>query len=341
MRKQIFLLVNDRLYLGESKMQPKISVIVPVYNVEKYLPHCLDSIINQSYTNLEIIVIDDGSSDNCPEICDKYAEKDRRIIVIHKRNGGLSDARNTGIESATGEYLAFVDGDDYIAVNMYEILEKRIIGDSADIAVCNFMYVNDQGELLQEKNHNLPILNECLESRNAIKKLSGPKSWYYVTACNKLYHRELFDELRFPKGKIHEDEFVIHHIIQKCGRISCVQDTLYYYVQRDKSITSERFSLRRMDIADALIDRYYFAKRHKYKELRDSSVATLSTYLWKWQKHIKKNDIYAERYNEIQNKAIFLIWERSAWNCLTRRQVICSRLELLFAILKKRIFKVG
>lgn len=322
-------------------MQPKISVIVPVYNVEKYLPHCLDSIINQSYTNLEIIVIDDGSSDNCPEICDKYAEKDRRIIVIHKRNGGLSDARNTGIESATGEYLAFVDGDDYIAVNMYEILEKRIIGDSADIAVCNFMYVNDQGELLQEKNHNLPILNECLESRNAIKKLSGPKSWYYVTACNKLYHRELFDELRFPKGKIHEDEFVIHHIIQKCGRISCVQDTLYYYVQRDKSITSERFSLRRMDIADALIDRYYFAKRHKYKELRDSSVATLSTYLWKWQKHIKKNDIYAERYNEIQNKAIFLIWERSAWNCLTRRQVICSRLELLFAILKKRIFKVG
>lgn len=322
-------------------MQPKISVIVPVYNVEKYLPRCLDSIINQSYTNLEIILIDDGSSDNCPEICDKYAEKDRRIIVIHKRNGGLSDARNTGIESATGEYLAFVDGDDYIAVNMYEILEKRIIGDSADIAVCNFLYVNDQGELLQEKNHNLPILNECLESRNAIKKLSGPKSWYYVTACNKLYHRELFDELRFPKGKIHEDEFVIHHIIQKCGRISCVQDTLYYYVQRDKSITSERFSLRRMDIADALIDRYYFAKRHKYKELRDSSVATLSTYLWKWQKHIKKNDIYAERYNEIQNKAIFLIWERSAWNCLTRRQVICSRLELLFAILKKRIFKVG
>lgn len=322
-------------------MQPKISVIVPVYNVEKYLPHCLDSIINQSYTNLEIILIDDGSSDNCPEICDKYAEKDRRIIVIHKRNGGLSDARNTGIESATGEYLAFVDGDDYIAVNMYEILEKRIIGDRADIAVCNFLYVNEQGELLQEKNYNLPILNKCLESRNAIKKLSGPKSWYYVTAWNKLYHREIFDGLRFPKGKYHEDEFVIHHIIQKCGRISCVQDPLYYYVQRDKSITSEQFSLRRMDIADALIDRYYFAKRHKYKELKDNSAATLSTYLWKWKKYIKNNDIYVERYNEIQDKAIFLIWERSAWNCLTRRKVICSRVELLFAILKKRILKTG
>lgn len=320
-------------------MQPKISVIVPVYNVEKYLPHCLDSILNQTYKNLEIILIDDGSSDRCPEICDTYAGKDKRIKVSHKKNGGLSDARNTGIEMLTGEYVAFVDSDDYIATNMYEVLLNRIIFDRADMAICNFLYVNERGELLEGKNNNLPIINECLQPRNAIKKLSEPKAWYYVTAWNKLYHKKIFENLRFPKGKYHEDEFVIHYILQNCVRISCVHDPLYYYVQRDNSITSESFSLRRMDIADALIDRYFFAEKYKYKELKDSCASTLSTYLWNWRKFVKNNDRYTQRYREIQNKATFLIWERSAWNGLTRWKVICARLELVLILLKRYIFR--
>ena len=330
-----------RVHLEESKLQPQISVIVPVYNVEKYLSRCLESIINQSYKNLEIILIDDGSSDRCPEICDMYAEKDQRIKVLHKRNGGLSVARNTGIEIATGEYVAFVDSDDYIAENMYEVLLDRITCDGADIAICNFLYVNDQGELLVEKNCDFPIINECLETRNAIKKLSESKAWYYVVAWNKLYHKDIFKNLRFPKGKYHEDEFVIHYIIQNCGRISCVRDPLYYYVQREKSIMSESFSLGRMDIADALIDRYYFAKKYKYKELKNSSVVTLSTYLCKWEKYAKNNIKYMKRYKEIQNKSMFLIWERSAWNCFTRKKVICFRLKLMLTLLKERILRVG
>lgn len=319
-------------------MQPKISIIVPVYNVEKYLIRCLDSIVNQTYKNLEIILVDDGSTDRCSEICDTYAGKDKRINVIHKENGGLSDARNRGIEIATGEYLAFVDSDDYIAANMYAVLLERMLNDGSDMAVCNFLYVDEQEKLLEESNCDIPIINECIETRAAIHKLTEAKSWYYVVAWNKLYRKEIFRRLRYPKGKYHEDEFVIHHIIQNCRLISCVKDPMYYYVQRDKSITSQSFNLGRMDIADALIDRYYFAKDHKYRDLKDSCVCTLSAYLWKWKKYIINSDIYMKRYRQIQKNAVFLIWERCSWNCLTRSKVLSSRLELMFTLLKELLF---
>lgn len=319
-------------------MQPKISIIVPVYNVEKYLIRCLDSIVNQTYKNLEIILVDDGSTDRCSEICDIYAGKDKRINVIHKENGGLSDARNRGIEIATGEYLAFVDSDDYIAANMYEVLLERMLNDGSDMAVCNFLYVDEQEKLLEESNCDIPIINECIETRAAIHKLTEAKSWYYVVAWNKLYRKEIFRRLRYPKGKYHEDEFVIHHIIQNCRLISCVKDPMYYYVQRDKSIMSQSFNLGRMDIADALIDRYYFAKGHKYRDLKDSCVCTLSADLWKWKKYTINSDICKKRYRQIQKNAMFLIGERCSWNCLTRSKVLSSRFELMFTLLKERFF---
>jgi len=248
-----------------------ISIIIPVYNIEKYLSKCLESIAIQSYQNLEILLIDDGSSDRSPEICDAYKKKDKRFCVIHKENGGLSSARNAGIEIASGKYLLFVDGDDYIDKDMVKILYKRIKQDKSDMAFCNYLVV-----------------------QNGIEKVSGEKlrnelwTWkdywnyyfkYYGLACeltvNKLYARHLFGaDIRFPPGRLHEDEFILHKIIDRCRLISSVSNPLYYYVQRDGSIVHNQFSVRRLDVVDALIGReQYFYERGLKKFAEYSLIA--------------------------------------------------------------------
>lgn len=237
----------------------KISVIVPVYNVEKYLSKCVDSIINQTYHNLEIILVDDGSPDRCGEICDEYATKDNRIKVIHKKNGGLSDARNAGIEVAEGGYIAFVDSDDYIASDMMDVLYHRLIKDGSDMALCNFKYIDEKGEEIEERKNKSPIKDEVITGIDGMKKLSQDKNWYYVIAWNKLYKKEIFDNIRFPKGKIHEDEFVIHHIMHACKRISCVALELYYYLQRQGSIMSQKSLISTMNTFEAKRDRALFS----------------------------------------------------------------------------------
>lgn len=246
-----------------------ISVVVPVYNVEKYLPKCIESIINQTYKNLEIILVDDGSPDECGRICDEYAAKDKRIKVMHKENGGLSDARNKGIDVATGTYLAFIDSDDYIDKEMFDKLYKRIIADGSDIAICNLLYVDDDENSIDKFNHDMPIKDECLTKQEIFEKFLEYKSWYYVTACNKLYKKSLFDETRFPVGKQHEDEFVVHRIFGQCSLISCVADAMYYYIQRIESIMGNGYSYKSLDKIEAYTDRanfmvslgeYYIAK---------------------------------------------------------------------------------
>ena len=235
-------------------MSELVSVIVPIYNVEEYLEKCVDSILAQSYKNIEVILVDDGSPDKCGDICDKYKEKDARIKVLHKQNGGLSDARNAGIEMADGNYIMFIDSDDYIQNNMIETLYSRIKKDNSDIAQCNFLIVYDEDNS-EQSNGNMPFDDEVITSDEALERLFSEDYWYLVTACNKLYKRHLFSEIRFPYSKYHEDEFVAHLIIEKCNLISLVKEPLYYYYQRNTSIMGSTFNIRNLDGAEAFLNR--------------------------------------------------------------------------------------
>ena len=230
-------------------MEEKISVIVPIYKVEKYLRKCVDSIINQTYKNLEIILVDDGSPDNCPAICDEYAKKDNRIKVIHKPNGGLSDARNAGLDIATGEYIAFVDSDDYIDLTMYEKLYNAIKQNNCDLAICGFRQVDENDKPLNNGWSKKFVIYEKDHSLDALftTNIGG-----IVVAWNKLYKKHIFDIIRYPKGLIHEDEYIIYDVIVKCNGIVIIEDQLYNYVQRANSIIGSKPTKKVFDVITAL-----------------------------------------------------------------------------------------
>jgi len=242
------------------KLLELISIIVPIYNVEKHLSKCVDSILNQTYKNLEIILVDDGSPDDCGAICDEYAKMDERVRVIHKKNGGLSDARNAGIEVARGEYIGFVDSDDYINRRMYESMYNQVKKDGSDMAICNLLSVDENGDLIGENNADMPVIDGVFTKEQIFAQLCIPKYWYYVTAWNKLYKKELLSEIRFPVGKLHEDEFVAHHIIGKCKKISCISKPFYFYVCRSGSIMNSNYNIKRLDSAEAYLDRARYMK---------------------------------------------------------------------------------
>lgn len=217
----------------------KISVIVPVYNVEKFIRRCLDSIINQTIKDLEIILVNDGSTDNSGLICDEYAKLDNRIITIHKENGGLSSARNRGLDVATGEWIAFVDSDDYIDHKMYEILYKNAEKNNCDISVCYFEYINQNGISLYNAKKKLGI--DGIYDENAFLNLlykNSETNLICVCAWNKLYKKEIFDELRF-KEIIHEDEEMLNRIYTKKHSIYVNESPLYKYVQNSNSIVNK------------------------------------------------------------------------------------------------------
>lgn len=255
-------------------MSVKISIIIPVYNVAQYLFRCANSVLSQTYNNLEVIFVDDGSTDGSEKICDDLKCADERIIVIHQKNGGLSQARNTGIDICTGEYIAFIDSDDYIAPNMIKLLLNTILQSNAELAICNFVYVNADGTEIKSKNQEMPVKNEVLDSIQALRCLCKEKYYYYVIACNKLYHRSVFKTLRFVKGKIHEDEFIAHRVLGECKTIVCISDILYFYVQRDNSIMNDHYTLKRLDAVEALFERCIFFIE---KGMRKEALFSLTT----------------------------------------------------------------
>ena len=242
-------------------MNDKISVIVPIYNVEKYLNSCLKSICNQVYSNLEIILIDDGSTDDSSKICDLWKKKDCRIKVIHKENGGLSSARNAGIDIATGNYISFIDSDDVIHPNFYNELLKACINTNSDVAVCNFIKVKDfSGLPLKDTNK---VKYDVFEGVYKYQQLINERNVVTTIACDKLYKKCIFNNLRFPIGKIHEDEFIIHHILGKTKRIVYINKNYYYYLQRQGSITKQKVNSKTFHKLEAIIDRINFFKDQK------------------------------------------------------------------------------
>ncbi len=252
-----------------------LSIIVPIYNVEAYLPRCIDSILAQTYTDFELILVDDGSPDNCPSICDEYAEKDSRIIVIHKENGGLSSARNAGLDIAQGDYIGFVDSDDFIHPQMYERLMESLTDNNADISICNFERVNEAGNPISDL---YPLLTSSVSSGiNILRdfKKSGYLNIQYIVVVNKVFSRDLWNNIRFPIGRIHEDEFVAHHLLGASKCVSSINEQFYYYRQTSGSIMNKPYNLRRLDWFIALEDRVEYLLK---LDLHEEAVAVLSRY---------------------------------------------------------------
>lgn len=239
-----------------------ISIIVPVYNVEKYLHRCVDSLRNQTYTSLEIILVDDGSTDSCPKICDEFAKLDDRIEVIHKENGGLSDARNVAIDICKGKYLLFVDSDDFIAHNTVELLYETLTKNKCDISTCGYInHYETVSPLGVEGNTEL-----ILDTEEALENMLYQKD-VTTSAWGKLYKRELFDGIRYPKGKICEDLPTTYKLFSRSTRIVINTSIKFYYQQRTDSIINSQFKRGRMDALD------FAEEQLKYMEKNHPSLA--------------------------------------------------------------------
>lgn len=240
-------------------MCEKVSIIVPVYNVELYIDECIQSILEQTYRNIEIILVDDGSTDKSGIKCDEYAKKDSRIIVLHKVNGGLAEARNYGVNYASGEWILFVDSDDYIKNNACERLIETAMKFKSDIVVGKEKKFENK-LIIQNVSDNLEP--ECLTSEEGLIAYFYRKFNGY--ACGKLIKTSLVRKFPFPIGKYFEDAFVVYHYLEYSNKIVVIQDELYYYRQRSGSIVNSNFTKKQLDIIEANeICMRYFADKNK------------------------------------------------------------------------------
>ena len=277
-------------------MGEKISVIVPVYNVEQYLERCVDSIINQTYTNLEIILVNDGSTDNSGKLCDELAKKDERIRVIHKENGGLSDARNRGIDEAESDLVGFIDSDDYIDSDMYEVLLKNLNNTDADLSMCALYDVYNNTPEAQVTNKETWELS----SEQAIKMVMEAKI-LSVTAVNKLYRKSLFTDLKFEVGKIAEDAFIMVKLLDKCEKIVATNEKKYYYVHRENSITTQKFSTKFLNVIEAYEQNSNIILE-KYPKLKDVAQTRMNWAYFYVLDRLLLDDNYNDK--ELENKLI-------------------------------------
>jgi glycosyltransferase involved in cell wall biosynthesis len=243
-------------------MEDLISIIVPIYNVEKYLERCVASVRSQTYTNIEIILVDDGSPDQCGKICDDLATRDSRIKVIHKANGGLSDARNAGLEIAEGAFVGFIDSDDFLHPEMIRDLYCRINKHQADIAQCSFRSVTDDS-ITDPGDDNEKVLTNL----EALRFLYTSYGVDYVLASNKLYRKSLFNRVRYPVSKIHEDEFTTYKLIYEARKVVVTDRKYYHYYQSPNSIIRSSFSPKRMHYADAMEERILFFRENGLEDL--------------------------------------------------------------------------
>lgn len=243
---------------------PAISIIVPVYNTEKYLSRCIDSVINQTFTDFEVLLIDDGSTDNSGKICDEYAEKDSRIKVIHKENGGQAEARNLALDIAKGDYIAFVDSDDYISKYYLHILYDNIKKYDADISVCvcekftDILPTETTTQTHPETYSGKEFTTRCLLDKIPMKP------WIL---CDKLWHRDCFSEIRMPIGRIYEDNAIVYKILYNAKKIVDCNNKLYFYFQRPESTVNQPFSIKHLDWLFVLNEMSIF-----FKELNDNTL---------------------------------------------------------------------
>jgi glycosyltransferase involved in cell wall biosynthesis len=226
----------------------KISIIAPVYQVEKYIGQCIESVINQTFKNFELILIDDGSKDKSGNICDEYAKRDKRIHVVHTENKGAASARNKGLDLATGKYIAFVDGDDYLAENMLDKLYKVITQENCDVVVCDFLNLHANSD----KDFSLQLSDSKVSGREILSHLKNQKNYgVWTIVWNKLYKKEILKDLRFPEGKYFEDEIFSDQLYLICNEVQVISDVLYYHRVLETSTMNTQKIRNYLDLIDA------------------------------------------------------------------------------------------
>lgn len=223
-----------------------ISVIIPVYNTEKYLERCINSVINQTYKNIEIILIDDGSTDNSGKICDEYAKKFQEIVIIHQRNQGASVARNNGISKASGQYITFVDSDDMIEKNYVEYLYNLIKKYNVKMSIASYKTIFENGKYIDLGKKYSEKLMTTEEALDRLLKEQG----FTVSPCSKMYHKSIFENIKFPAGKLFEDNGTIYKFIMECQTIAYGNETYYFYCIRSDSSTTSKFNIKKLDLIE-------------------------------------------------------------------------------------------
>lgn len=289
----------------ENKEENLVSVIIPVYNVEKYLPKCLDTVINQTYKNLEIILVDDGSPDNSGKICDEYAGKDSRIKVIHKENGGLSDARNAGIEVAKGKYITFIDSDDYVDDDYVAYLYDMLLTYKTKISIASHRVISEN----KKKDRYAHCASICVSSKETLKKLLYD-DYVDTSAWAKMFELTLFKNIKFPVGRLYEDAATIYKLIDKCENICISTKPIYNYCIRKDSISQNSFSERKLDLIKSTEEMTDYIEK-KYPDLKHgcerrrmfSYLSTLSQLATSKQKN-KKIEQKLMAYIKINRKEV-------------------------------------
>ena len=246
-------------------MKKLISVVLPIYNVENYIEKCMESVLNQTYKNIEIILVDDGSPDNCPIICDQYVKEDNRVKVVHKENGGLSDARNAGIKVANGDYITFIDSDDYVDKDYVEFLYNTIEETDADIAIGGHRVIYDSGKIIEKETHE----NSVLEPKKVLERILYDDG-IDLSAWGKLYKRYLFNDIKFPKGRLFEDSATTYMLVDKANKIAINSISKYNYIIRKNSISNAKFSPKKMDLITSTREMSEYVK-NKYPDLKNAA----------------------------------------------------------------------
>ncbi len=288
-----------------------ISIVVPIYNVEKYLDDCIKSIIGQTYKNIEIILVDDGSTDKSGEVCENYAKYDKRIKVIHKENGGLSDARNEGLKIANGQYITFIDSDDYVNEEFVEILYKSIKKYNADISICNYDLIEEKSTYRKENKKNIKDITQ-LDNKECLKRTYSNEKGMEFLAWAKLYNKDLFVKncIIYPKGKIHEDTYTTYKLIYYSKNIVYNDVSLYYYRKRNGSIMNSNVSITILDGLEATKESCEFFEKNKESELltlafNDYMRKSLEVYYKIENKYENKNKINILDYIVSEGKKNF------------------------------------
>ena len=311
--------------------KPLISVIIPVYNVEKYLNKCLESVIAQTETRLEIIIVDDGSTDRSGKICDDFISRDKRIRVFHKENEGVSCARNFGIDHASGRYLGFVDSDDYIAPDMYETLLEILERYSAQMSMCGLYDIFD-GKPRTVFEH---IETYAVDREDAIRMVMEAEV-VSVTPVNKLYSRELFNEIRFPIGKTAEDAFVMLELLGNCDKVAITNAQKYFYIHRGESITTSAFSLKNLDAIEAYEKNYDIIKKN-YPSLLDVAQMRLCwAYFYVLDRVVFDN---TGDYEQIRKKTVDYLNAHLAFILKDKRFKITRKFSALMLRINWRLYK--
>ncbi len=308
----------------KNKEESLISVIIPVYKVEKYLKRCVDSVIAQTYENIEIILVDDGSPDNCGEMCDEYAKADSRVLVIHKENGGLSSARNTGVEHSCGEWIAFVDSDDYISSDYIECLYQAVKEYNADISICRYVITHgDDAEFSRSCGETVEVLSgyeACLKLCNF-----KPTKCAFVEAYAKLIKRGIAASFPFPVGRVREDEAVAHKMLYEANKVVISDSVMYAYYQRPDSIMHSKDPLRERDRFLAFAERAEFLG-----QIGEAKLARI------WFNYTVRNAAkLSVRYNGVLDELIFDISKRNRTN---KHFPMRSRIYVLIYKISPKLF---